>query len=83
MSPVVIKFGRSDGTAVKTIFPATKAFGIELANSLSYVFFKSHEFPNSQCHADKRVERDGWFVEFSIRRPPRTKYGPPKHRNPQ
>lgn len=79
MSPVIITFGRSDGTAVKSIFPASKGFAVELANCLSFVFFKSHEFKNSECHTDKRVERDGWFVEFIVRRPPRTKFGPIRH----
>lgn len=78
MSPVVITFGRSDGTAIKSVFPETRAFALLLANSLSYVFFKTHEFKNSECHTDKRIERDGWFVEFAIRRP-RTKFGRLSH----
>lgn len=82
MSSIVIKFGRSDGSATKVLFPATKEFAIDLANAISFVLFKAHEFKNSECHTTKRVERDGFFVEFNVRHT-RTKFGRKPGHKPQ
>lgn len=62
---IVITFGRSDRSAVKHHFPKTRTEAIKFANDISYVFFREHCFKSSECHKEKCVERDGFFVVFN------------------
>jgi hypothetical protein len=62
----VITFGRSDGSAIKHIFPHNRTEALDIANCLSFVLFHEHSFKSSECHKRKRVEREGFFVEFDF-----------------
>lgn len=66
LKPFVVTLGRSDGTATKHVFEDTKAEALKLANALTYVLFGIHGFKFSDCHEKKRVEQDGFFVEFDF-----------------
>lgn len=59
-----IHFGRSDDTVVKHYYPSSRTRALRLANALCFVLMGTHDFKPSQCHDKKRVEGNGFFVEF-------------------
>ncbi|WP_295991223.1 hypothetical protein [Rugamonas sp.] len=62
----VIKFGRTDGSAAKTIFFRSRIRGLELANSLAFVFFEQHPFKTSAGRDGDEVrhEGNGFYVAY-------------------
>lgn len=60
-----IRFGRTDGSANKRIVDRSRIRALALANALSYVFFHKHEFKASQFKPGIRVEREGFYIEYT------------------
>lgn len=61
--PHLVRLGRIDGTANKTLFIHGKREALAAANSLSFVLFGRHDFKCADCHDVVRVEQDGFYVE--------------------
>jgi hypothetical protein len=66
LKPFVVTIGRSDGSATKHVFQDNRADAVKLANAITFVLFGQHGFKNADCHEKKRVEQDGYFVEFNF-----------------
>lgn len=60
----LVRFGRSDNSAIKTIQVSGKRNAFHLANSLSFVFWFRHDFKQGQGESIQRVEQDGFWVEI-------------------
>lgn len=61
----LVRFGRLDGSAIKTVFFTSKEKAFNLANSLSYVFWYRHDFKRSDfAQGDLRMEQDQFFIEL-------------------
>lgn len=60
----IIKFGRSDGSARKTLFYKSRIRALELANSMAYVMFYEHPFKNGSTRGEMKYEGNGFFVSY-------------------
>lgn len=62
----VVSFGRTDGSANKTIFFKSRIRGLELANSLAFVFFSEHPYKSGAGREweEVRYEGNGFYVRY-------------------
>jgi hypothetical protein len=73
--PYIIRFGRSDDTAIKTLFEHHRKAALKIANALAYVFWLEHSFKASECHDEcTRFERNGFWIEFKVQLPGSPEY---------
>ena len=63
MAQFIVRLGRTDNTATKTLFTRSKRLAVDIANALSYVLWLRHAFRSSECADLVRVEQDGYWIE--------------------
>lgn len=61
----MVKFGRTDGSALKYCTFKSRVRALSFANSIAYVLFYQHSFKSSACQETVRVELNNFYVEFS------------------
>lgn len=61
--PHLVRLGRLDDSAHKTLFMHSKRSALSAANALSFVLFGRHDFKCSECHDFMRVEEGEFYVE--------------------
>lgn len=59
----LVRFGRCDQSAIKTIFEWGKKSSFHIANSIAYVLWKEHVFKVGG-ETYQRTERDGFWIEI-------------------
>lgn len=60
----LVRLGRTDSSAVKTLFFKNKKTASQVANAISYVLWFRHDFKLSDFAKEPvRVEQDGFWVE--------------------